>query len=505
MSLRRSGRGVEAVLFGDQKPRILSCPEASTSAGREAVDLAAACGLILDPWQRLVLDYSLREDGKGRWAAFEVAVMVSRQNGKGALLEARELAGMLLFGEKLIIHSAHEFSTALEALRRLEELLANSDEAHRIKRVSRSDGQEGIELKNGSRVQFRTRTGSGGRGLSGDLVILDEAMILQSAAMKALMPTLAARPNPQVWYTGSAVDQNEHVHGVVFASVRERGLANDPGLCYLEWSCEPGARQTDPRSWARSNPSMGYRISADYIESEQRAFRHDPKGFDVERLGIGDWPSFDSEIRSAITGWSECVDVGPELVGSRVIAVHRSRDRSCWAVVAAQMTTAGRVHVEVGPVRSGSHAVVAEYLVAKVADWNPVALVFDRKNGATVLEPLLVERGIEPQVTNTADMAHACGGFFDDALIGRVSHSDQDVLNAAVGCAVMRELPGGDFAWKEDDAGVAAPLVAASLAHWALRRFGVGQMVAARPVYDRVDGSGPVRSSAVFDVMTANF
>jgi hypothetical protein len=46
-------------------------------------------------------------------------VIVSRQNGKGAILEARELAGLFQFGEELILHSAHEYRTAMEAFRRI--------------------------------------------------------------------------------------------------------------------------------------------------------------------------------------------------------------------------------------------------------------------------------------------------------------------------------------------------------------------------------------------------
>ena len=58
-------------------------------------------GLVLDPWQELVVDgaHGVREDGK--WAAFEVGVNVPRQNGKGGILEARALAGLFLFGERL--------------------------------------------------------------------------------------------------------------------------------------------------------------------------------------------------------------------------------------------------------------------------------------------------------------------------------------------------------------------------------------------------------------------
>jgi hypothetical protein len=33
--------------------------------------------------------------------------------------------------------------------------------------------------------------------------------------------------NPQIWYTGSAVDQESMEHGVVFARVRERAVKGD--------------------------------------------------------------------------------------------------------------------------------------------------------------------------------------------------------------------------------------------------------------------------------------
>jgi hypothetical protein len=71
--------------------------------------LASIAGLHLDEWQQNVIIGSLGEVRPGKWAAFEVGAVVPRQNGKGSILEARELAGMFLFDEKLIIHSAHDF------------------------------------------------------------------------------------------------------------------------------------------------------------------------------------------------------------------------------------------------------------------------------------------------------------------------------------------------------------------------------------------------------------
>lgn len=98
-----------SALRGWQKPRVSSVPEYVSSAGTEAIELASSAGLHLDDWQQFALTSMLGERADGKWAAFETALIVARQNGKGSVLEARELAGLYLFGEQLILHSAHEF------------------------------------------------------------------------------------------------------------------------------------------------------------------------------------------------------------------------------------------------------------------------------------------------------------------------------------------------------------------------------------------------------------
>jgi hypothetical protein len=199
--------------------------------GREAVELAASVGLILDPWEAMVLEESLTPRGDTYYnevlglhmpkhQAFEVGLVVSRQNGKGAILEARELAGLYLLGERLIMHSAHEFPTSLEAFRRILFWVENNDDLRkRVKKVVFNHGEEGIEMLNGQRLRFRTRTKGGGRGFTGDCLILDEAMILKQEAVASLLPTLSARPNPQIWYTGSAGNLESQQLG----RVRKRG------------------------------------------------------------------------------------------------------------------------------------------------------------------------------------------------------------------------------------------------------------------------------------------
>jgi molybdopterin-dependent oxidoreductase alpha subunit len=117
-------------VYGWQQPPIETVPPSASSAGQEAIDLAARAGLQLDPWQQHVLRRGMGEKPDGSWAAFECVVNVPRQNGKGGIIEARQLWGLFIGGEQLILHSAHEFKTAKAAFKRVERLIRGSNMCH---------------------------------------------------------------------------------------------------------------------------------------------------------------------------------------------------------------------------------------------------------------------------------------------------------------------------------------------------------------------------------------
>ena len=101
-----------------------------------------------------------------------------------------------------------EFKTAKEAFRRVTALIEESDLLRaQVAHIRYTTGEEGVELRDGSRLKFARSSGSG-RGFTGDLIILDEAYNLSTDMMAALLPTMSARPNPQIWYTslGAAAD-----------------------------------------------------------------------------------------------------------------------------------------------------------------------------------------------------------------------------------------------------------------------------------------------------------
>jgi len=107
------------IVYGWQQPPIEVVPPSVSSAGQEAIDLAAKAGLRLDPWQQHILRVGMGEKPDGSWASFEVAVNVPRQNGKGGVIEARVLWGLFIGGEKQILLSAHEFKTTMNTMKRI--------------------------------------------------------------------------------------------------------------------------------------------------------------------------------------------------------------------------------------------------------------------------------------------------------------------------------------------------------------------------------------------------
>jgi hypothetical protein len=185
-------------------PRFQHTPLFHSSAGRDAVDLAAFAGLELDPWQCDVLEGALGMTASGRWAAMEVAVIVPRQSGKGSILEARQLFGLYLNRrDELQTHTAHRFDTCLDHFRRVRSLIEGNDELlSKVKSIRDSNGKESVELKDGKRLLFKARSKGSGRGFSGDVVYLDEAFYLQG--LGDMLPSLSARQDPQIWYTSSA-------------------------------------------------------------------------------------------------------------------------------------------------------------------------------------------------------------------------------------------------------------------------------------------------------------
>ena len=504
------------LLSGDsQRPRVHVSPKYTQTDGDIAGLFASSYGLEPDSWQRFVLDDWLGVKG-GRWAALTCGLSVPRQNGKNALLEIRELYGMVGLGEK-ILHSAHEVKTAQKHFRRLKHFFGNSvnDPGAKypelnalVKQVRAVNGQEAILLHatscasltggicrcDGGSVEVIARTKNSGRGFTVDVLVMDEAQELAEDALEALMPTTSAAPlgNPQWIFAGTPPGPS--AAGEVFTRVRNEALSDTPGsVNWNEWSVEGTVDLDDRAHWRMTNPALDAgRLQPLVIEGERARFSDG--GFARERLGL--WP-LESGLSRAISDleWSSTgVEVAPT-DGLRTYTVAFNLEGSALSL-AGGLKHADGVHVELidaaeGDITSGLGA-LADWLAAR---WrNAAQIVLSGSAGAPVLALLLKERKVPDavvKIATTGEYTTACSVTLDavrdaykvaranegrDELVPlsftHLEHEGQSQLDDSVAVA-DRKLRGkttGVWGWEATTPdGNETPIEAVSLAYWSAK------------------------------------
>lgn len=474
----RCGGGVTPSALRTE-PAWCTHPPIQTTLGPEVAEVCELAGFAPDANQRPGLDLLFAIGAGGKSLVFEFCLVCCRQNMKTGLLKQASLGWLYVTEQRLIVWSAHEFATAQEAFRDLEQLVTSNRYLERqIKRISRGNGEEAIELRGDRRIIFRARTKGGGRGLSGDKVVLDEAMFLAPGHMGALLPTLASRPDPQVVLAGSAgLEQS-----AVLRAARTRGRAgSSPRMGYIEYgddlsgSCgqpecthvvgSTDCRLDDERRWYRANPSLGDRISVEFLRDQRQAMP--PEEFAREHMGWWDDPD---EVGADFgEHWSHCIDLDSTGAGRPVMAIDVSPQSRSAAIAAAMRRSDDLVHLELIDHRPGSAWVVdrAQELTERhgVTEW-----VIDPAGPAGALLPDLDEAGIEPTQMSARDLGQACVALTADAAQQRLRHLGDSLVTTAIIGAGRRDIGDGLWAWsRRRTIGVdIAPLVAVTEAHWLL-------------------------------------
>ena len=429
-------------LLGARSPRLRVVPPYSATRGPEVCELAALAGLDLDGWQAdAVADIcAVREDG--RWSTLEACEVVARQNGKGSIIEALKLAHLFLFPSRLIVYSAHRFDTSREMFIRTAGLVQDSAMlSRRVRRIYEANGKEGIELKDGTRLKYITRSDKAARGFSGDAMILDEAMVLDSAMMGAIMPTLSARPNPQIVYASSSgweiSTQLGKLRRRALAALLWQQLADgrdieaaamalglladdaklllgkadgpfDPSLCYREFSVPDTtprlkSAMANPALWAQANPALGIRITPEFVAAELRSMSS--VEFGRERLGLGDYPPDEDDdgwsvisedawaklahpARDVPRGREGAVEPGESGPQRPTFSIDLRPDRTWAAIGAAYADADGNLVAEVVAHDRGVGWVVPR-LIELIRRYDPIAVALDTVGPSSSLIPEL--------------------------------------------------------------------------------------------------------------------
>ena len=462
-----------SLVSGLVEPQIRRVPPYSESVGVEAVEHYESCSEIvpLDWWQRewVVDTLGVRRDGT--WAAFEAALAVQRQNGKGQPTDVIELAGLFLFGELLVVHSAHQMKTSREAFRRIAKIVEGTASLSRkVRRVMRSKGEEGLELMDGRRLMFFSRSDGSGRGFSGQRNVADEGQELDGEEMATIVPTLAAQLDAQIIYTFTPPRRS----GTHVAALRRRAIAGtDDRTVYWGWHNERPADPRayallldDPEAYARANPAYPHRITAERMADMRRAI-NDDELFGRECLGF--WPEDEADGWLVIPRgpWSDAHDSlsvprEPVAIGVDVLG-----DRSAAAIGAAGHRVDGRSHIEVTgrdgqwDYRPGVGWVLPR--LRQVEENQPCVLVINDWLLAEAAE----QAGLTVYRPQVRDVAAWCGAFYD-AVAGphvesrNLRHRGQEVLDDAVRVAAWRPA-GGARAWSQNPVLTAVSLALGSL------------------------------------------
>lgn len=501
-----------AAPLGCQTPRIHSVPPRVSSAGQEAVELAALTGLVLDPWQDLTLDGALGEDAAGQFVANEVGLVAPRQDGKGGIIEAATLEGLYQRAEA-IVYTAHLMSTSRKMQDRIQNLIESAPDLDReVKQVRISNEERSIALKSGARIDFAARSESNARGWSADRVFLDEAFAVTVEQVGALMPVMIARRNWQLWWVSMAGKAYSHP----LRGIRRRGIAGERGLAYLEWSipgdvyrAAPEYVANMPAAWAQAKPALGIRTAPATIAALQRSM--DPVEFAREVLGVWDDPRGVPLIDPL--GFAALADPGSYIAGpAMVFGLGVSPDQVSGAIGVAGYRFDGIQHAEITG-RDGilDHRRGIDWMIGRAKalneQWKPAAWVLDPSGPAGGLLTGLRLAGIDPKLVTGRDMTQAAGSFVTMAtapLRDRLRHLGQQPLIDAVAAAKKRDIGDGAWTWgrKASDDDI-CPLEAITLALHGLAVW--GQPTPPVPEPQSAGGDGATSTSETADLARAGF
>ena len=423
----------------NQNPSFTNVSKSKKTRGTQTIKLYATTGRKLLTWQQRQIR-SMEMVGKdGTWKYMIYCLAVSRRNGKGEILVARELDGLINLGEK-ICHTAHRTTTSHDAFNRLYTALkAAGYQEHSRKQkkmparsffASKQYGLEHIEITGGGSIEFRTRTDNGGLGEGFDVLVIDEAQEYTTKQQSALSYTVSSSKNPQTIITGTPPTVSSK--GDIFVTIRNTvlgGKTQETG--WAEWSTPEmveGDALNDPQLWKRFNPSYGSILNDRKIRAE---LANGDLDFNIQRLGF--WCSFNQKSAISETDWMDLkADKLPELKDERYLGIKYGRDGVNCAMSIAAKTKDNKIFVETidcTSVRAGNG-----WLFDYINNPKVKKVVIDGASGQQVLADQIHQYGFKKQVImpTVGEIIQGNALFEQDLYAKNICHMGQETLKAVV-------------------------------------------------------------------------
>lgn len=445
--------------LGRAEPRVETLRPPGASEGGRIVQWARdRLAVELMPWQAYALEHGCVRHSD-RWASRTVGIMVGRQNGKTMLTAVRALAGMALWEEEVLAASQNR-DVALDAWNVALELAEDAELG--VHSISRTNGREAFFIGR-TRYKVVSSTRRGGRGLTADLVIMDEVREYRDwSGWAALEKTRRARASSQVWAISNEGDDGS----VVLVSLSERGRnhaasGTQTDAAWMEWSAPPDASRTDPEAWRSANPALGHLITLDTIASE--AATDDPEVFETEVLcrrvaSLRPW------LASGL--WEACADpyLRPPEEGSPVVfAMDAGPELRHATIAVGAKRDDGRVFVEATngyQQADGDVLPRAALRLAELCDrWSPLAvLVVARSSAEAAARRVLAGSEVRIVALTGADQVRAAASFQESVVARTLAHAGDPMTAAHLGSLTVDGVLRRRSAGSDVDAAVAIVL-----------------------------------------------
>jgi phage terminase len=489
----------DAPRIGRSSPRVHTAPlkplTPETSLGYSAIEFSHdVLGIPLLPWQQESLIRALELDRTGRRFRFKtVVLLVARQNGKSTLAQVLCLWAMYVLGVRMTLGTAQDLDIAEEIWGGCVDIAESiPDLAGLIRNVVKVNGKKSLELETGERYKVKASNRKAGRGLSADLVVLDELREHTNwDSWGAVTKTTMARARAQIWCLSNAGDDAS----VVLMSLRKkahRALGDPDGinadetdltgvgdgsLGIFEYSAAPGRSTTDRDGWAEANPSLGYTLEEASLASAESTdpepvFRTECLCQWVDTMTSGPFPD---------GAWEACADPRGVIPDDSPIsyAVDVSWDRGAAYVAACGLQRGGRPQVEIVAARPGQGWAdwLPEWFRGFVdVDWPARVVVQAKACPAAVLVDVLAEvEGLTVVPWEGGALGIGCGLFYDrvmaaapetESSLEPLAHRGQEALTLAAHTAAQRFYGDGWYWDRKNSPQDAAPLIAATEALW---------------------------------------
>lgn len=449
---------------GNQKPTTcFKLPYVKkNSKAPEAIALYNRTGQKAIKWQENLLMDIMAVNRKGQWVHTKCGYSLPRRNGKSEDALMRELWG-LENGEK-IMHTAQLADTSHDAWEKLCRLLilAGYEEGHDF-RATKAKGSETIELINGGRIKYRTRTTTGGLGEGVDLLVIDEAQEYTDAQESALKYTVSDSKNPQTIMLGTP--PTAYSKGTVFLKFRNQVLqGRKKNAWWAEWGVEAKSDVQNRDLWYLTNPSLGFHLSERDVEDE---IGEDDIDFNIQRLGL--WLQYAQDSAIRLSDWEKLkIDHLPPLKGRLFAGVKYGKDGKNVSLSIAVKTEDGRIFVEAidsRPVYRGT-----AWIIDFIRGADVQRVIVDGACGQKTLSDDMAEARLKrPEMPTVSQIIEANGTFTTAVFSEGIWHGGQKGLTDSATNVEKRAIgSNGGFGYKSlKDSVDVSVLDSAILAYWA--------------------------------------